>query len=445
MLCSCAGALLLPARPAPPCGSARVPTPLPSRPRRSPCDRAAAPVSAPTFARAQASDKLYTIDIRSAGGDALSSEMTAWLENNMGMKKDIDLDGDDGATTDMTTAMGLKRQETRVFSGADSPAAKELGRLDDVLMLPEMAYYLSEQPGRSQLRIHDWDIDVFDFTAKAHGSHLVVGVHQLLDDYGLISKFRLSKHRLLTYLRKIQDGYMPGNPYHNSVHAIDVALNTNYFCRQQLISDCITPLDRLAALIAASIHDFQHPGLNSNFLQATKHEYAITYNDQSILESMHVATAWKLLLQDECNFLKNLSKDQYLEFRDTVIQLVLATDMKYHFEHYTKFKTKARAPPRLARDTLSCAAVSHRDRAGGGGGGEGGARGGTPRPCARKRASPRPSTLPPAHPATTLTVLPGDACRCRATPSYRAAIARTSNSCWQWRCTPRTSPTPPSR
>ena len=55
---------------------------------------------------------------------------------------------------------------------------------------------------------------------------------------------------------------------------------------------------------------------------------------------MHVATAWKVLLEDECNFLKGLSKEQYLEFRDTVIQLVLATDMKYHFEHYTKFKTK---------------------------------------------------------------------------------------------------------
>ena len=88
----------------------------------------------------------------------------------------------------------------------------------------------------------------------------------------------------------------------------------------------------IGALLAAMIHDFQHPGLNSNFLQATKHEYAITYNDQSILESMHVASAWKVLLQDECNFLKNLSKEQYLEFRDTVIQLVLATDMKFHFE-----------------------------------------------------------------------------------------------------------------
>ena len=289
------------------------------------------------------SDKLYTIDIRSAGGANLSSEMTAWLENNMGMKKDMEIDGEDGDgqnSTNLAQAQGLKRAETKIALGGDSVAAKELGKLDDVLMLSEMEYYFNEQPGRANLRIHDWDLDVFDFAAKAKGSHLVVAVHQLLDDYGLISKFRLSKHRLLTYLRRIQDGYIPENPYHNSVHALDVAFNTNYFCRQKTIDDLITPLDRLAAIIAATIHDFQHPGLNGNFLQATKHEYAITYNDQSILESMHVSTAWKLLLLDECNFLKGLSKEQYLEFRDTVIQLVLATDMKYHFEHYTKFKTK---------------------------------------------------------------------------------------------------------
>lgn len=292
-----------------------------------------------------ASDKLYTIDIRSAGGANLSSEMTAWLENNMGMKKDMDLNGDDtesnGTTsTNMSSAQGMKRQSTKIDMSSDSAASKELARLDNLLVLPEIEAFLGQQPGKSHSRLHEWDVDVFDFAEKAQGSHLVVAVHQLLDDYGLMSKFRLSKHRLLGFMRRIQDGYQADNPYHNSVHALDVLLNTNYFCRQPLMSDLITPLDRLAAILAASIHDFQHPGLNNHFLQATKHEYAITYNDQSILESHHVAAAWKLLLVDENNFLKGLSKEQYLELRDAVIQLVLATDMKFHFEHYTKFKTK---------------------------------------------------------------------------------------------------------
>jgi len=73
---------------------------------------------------------------------------------------------------------------------------------------------------------------------------------------------------------------------------------------------------------------------------ATKHEMAIKYNDQSVLESHHVASAWALLLQEDYNFLRALSREQYVELRDSVIQIVLGTDMKFHFEHYTKFKTK---------------------------------------------------------------------------------------------------------
>ena len=72
---------------------------------------------------------------------------------------------------------GLKRAETKVNMGdASRAAARRLTRLDEVLMMPEMEYYLSAQPGRSHIHLHDWDVDLFDFAAKCKGSHLVVGV-----------------------------------------------------------------------------------------------------------------------------------------------------------------------------------------------------------------------------------------------------------------------------
>ena len=179
-----------------------------------------------------ASDKLYTIDIRAAGGGNLSSEMTAWLEDNLGMKKDMEAEAEEGdEATNLATAAGVKRQETKMMPGGDSAGAKELGKLDEVLTLPEMGYYLHPNgDGALSSRLHEWDIDVFDLAAKSKGYHLVASVHQLLEDHGLIAKVRLSKHRLLNFLHRIQDGYIPENPYHNSVHALDVALNTNYFC-----------------------------------------------------------------------------------------------------------------------------------------------------------------------------------------------------------------------
>lgn len=303
------------------------------------------------------SDKLYTIDLKVAGGANVSSEMMSFLENNLGggRRQSVDVQCGENHAALPSTAQGLKRLETRMLEGGESLAALVLARMDELSTLPEIrAYlhppqssrrfsspYLDVPPGRNLVsKVYGWDVDVFDFAAKSAESHLVLGVHQLLEDHGLIAKLRLSKPRLLTFLRRVQDGYKAENPYHNSVHALDVVFNTNYFIRHKLVDELITPLDRLACIIASAIHDYQHPGMNNQFLQQTKHEYSLTYNDQSILESHHLASAWKLLLHDECNFLKGWSREQYLEFRDCVIQLVMGTDMKFHFEHYTKFKAK---------------------------------------------------------------------------------------------------------
>eukprot|EP00966_Prymnesium_polylepis_P276069 6378302-Prymnesium_polylepis.1 len=97
-----------------------------------------------------------------------------------------------------------------------------------------------------------------------------VALHSLLHGYGLLDKFRISKHRLLTFTRHIMDGYRAENPYHNATHALDVVLNTNYFLRHTVMSEIMQPIDRLAALVASVIHDYQHPGLNNVFLQASR-------------------------------------------------------------------------------------------------------------------------------------------------------------------------------
>merc|ERR1719217_1053232 len=109
---------------------------------------------------------------------------------------------------------------------------------------------------------------------------LVLCTYNLLEEYELISKFRLSKQKLLCFLSKIQEGYCNANPYHNVVHALDVLLSLNYFLRQGALKQLMSPLDHLACLVGAAVHDFQHPGVNNAFLTLTKHELGITYNDQ---------------------------------------------------------------------------------------------------------------------------------------------------------------------
>ena len=54
------------------------------------------------------------------------------------------------------------------------------------------------------------------------------------------------------------------------------------------------------------VHDFEHLGVNNDFLVRLGDGLAITYNDRSPLENHHLAAAFGLLGLDEYNFLAAL-------------------------------------------------------------------------------------------------------------------------------------------
>merc|ERR1712228_445211 len=95
----------------------------------------------------------------------------------------------------------------------------------------------------------------------------------------------------------------------------------------------INTLDCFAILISASVHDVGHPGHGNSFEIATESQLAVTYNDQSVLENMHISLAWNLLKRQNCNILCNMTKSQRKRFRKILIESVLATDMSQHSLH----------------------------------------------------------------------------------------------------------------
>lgn len=107
---------------------------------------------------------------------------------------------------------------------------------------------------------------------------------------------------------------------------------------QLLARYSFTPLEILAAVIAAKIHDVDHPGRNNAFLVTTGDELAIRYNDESVLENHHASTGFSILLQSDCNILSNLKREEYVELRKMVISLVLGTDFAKHFSILANFK-----------------------------------------------------------------------------------------------------------
>ena len=51
------------------------------------------------------------------------------------------------------------------------------------------------------------------------------------------------------------------------------------------------------------------------------------YNDESVLENHHLAVSFKLLQNQDCDILANMSAKQRQTMRKMVIDMVLATDM----------------------------------------------------------------------------------------------------------------------
>uniref|UniRef100_A0A672NU82 3',5'-cyclic-nucleotide phosphodiesterase n=1 Tax=Sinocyclocheilus grahami TaxID=75366 RepID=A0A672NU82_SINGR len=138
---------------------------------------------------------------------------------------------------------------------------------------------------------------------------------------------------LVSFVEALEMGYSKHrNPYHNLIHAADVAQTAHYLMLHTGIMHWLSELEILAMVFAAAIHDFEHTGTTNNFHIQTRSEVAILYNDRSVLENHHVSAAYRLMQEDEMNILVNLSKDDWRYLRTLVIEMVMSTDMSCHFQ-----------------------------------------------------------------------------------------------------------------
>jgi hypothetical protein len=75
----------------------------------------------------------------------------------------------------------------------------------------------------------------------------------------------------------------------------------------------------------------------------TRHFLAIRYNDKSVLENYHIASAFEIMAKKETNIFANLEFEEYKQIREKMIGMVLATDMSLHFGEIGKLKTRVRS------------------------------------------------------------------------------------------------------
>ncbi|XP_075784134.1 cGMP-inhibited 3',5'-cyclic phosphodiesterase 3B isoform X3 [Pelodiscus sinensis] len=257
----------------------------------------------------------------------------------------------------------------------------------DLEQEPLLEMMLTEDHELLMEKMNNWNFQIFDLVQKMgdkSGRILSQVTYALFQDTGLFELFKIPTQEFLNYFHALENGYR-NIPYHNRVHATDVLhavwylttrpipgfqqLHGDHIMQSDMDADSeITPgrvsyvsskscsivddnygsmasnipaLELMALYVAAAMHDYDHPGRTNAFLVATNAPQAVLYNDRSVLENHHAASAWNLFLsRPEYNFLPNLEHVEFKRFRFLVIEAILATDLKKHFDFLAEFNAK---------------------------------------------------------------------------------------------------------
>ncbi|KAK1891300.1 cGMP-inhibited 3'5'-cyclic phosphodiesterase B [Dissostichus eleginoides] len=288
---------------------------------------------------------------------------------------EVDVSGDGGP--DAAGNTGQEEKDKSTDQQTQESEGEQEFRLD--LMLKDQEALME--------RMNTWNFQIFDLVDRTGGKTgriLSYVTYTLFQDTCLFEIFKIPVREFMSYFCALESGYRD-IPYHNRVHATDVLHAVWYLTTRQIpgfqqihsehvtgsdtdsdsgispgrvsyassksssISDdsygClawnIPALELMALYVAAAMHDYDHPGRTNAFLVATNASQAVLYNDRSVLENHHAASAWSLYLsRPEFNFLVNLDHVEFKRFRFLVIEAILATDLKKHFDFLAEFNAK---------------------------------------------------------------------------------------------------------
>lgn len=187
--------------------------------------------------------------------------------------------------------------------------------------------------------INSWDFDVLRVGSVTKNPLTFVG-YICLKAFDLPTK----KTELANFLLAVEGSYKDV-PYHNSLHGAQVGRSMYWLCTQGNLGQHLSALDQFTLVMAGLVHDVHHPGLTTDFIvrsaqdiqvdfkqkkkQATT-DYlglAVTYNDQSPLENMHLAITFDLLAKKDNHFFE---RHMVMQMRRPLVKAVLGTDMAHH-------------------------------------------------------------------------------------------------------------------
>ena len=190
------------------------------------------------------------------------------------------------------------------------------------------------------LHIDEQNFNIFEFKEKVGRENTLLFIGNFI-----LKKLSLTKvinfDKFSNWCKKIAEGYIKTNPYHNDIHGADVAQTCLLYIKYGRIDDMVklSDISKCSIFLSCLCHDYKHPGVNNDFLKATNNDLAIRYNDISILENMHISETFNLINKNkECNIFASIDSNVYKKMRKEMISCVLATDIAVHSQHVNFMK-----------------------------------------------------------------------------------------------------------
>jgi len=277
----------------------------------------------------------------SKGGEGKSKESTSdivrfLMNNSERMTLPVDSEDDPSASLNLLRAprSTWRRASLNLFAGR---SARELALEQEANANIGIAKVLETLNKQHDIR---WDkvccsffVD-FSLAASAPQGVLVATTMVVLYRFNLFALLELDDNDVSRFLAKVEQGYL-SNPYHNAAHAADVTarlgtiLHTSGIARRMLSTGDMGAVKLLAVILAAAIHDYEHPGHTNQYAVVMGLKQAKIYNDKNVYENWSVYRA--LAHMDMPSFPFYAFPFRH-ELRTSIIKFVLATDMSSHFD-----------------------------------------------------------------------------------------------------------------
>ncbi|EFO20298.1 PDE1B protein [Loa loa] len=279
-------------------------------------------------------------DLADVKPEVVSDEVRKWL-----------------AATFTKQSVDLKREKPKLKSVANAILT---GIFFDKMFRKSQVLLVSLPPDIVALmkNLNSWSFDCFRLNEVSEGHALKYVGLELFSRYRFLDRYKIPVQTLENYIAALEVGYSKhNNPYHNIIHAADVTASSHFMLSQTGFATSLSDLDTLAVIFGAMIHDYQHTGHTNNFhIQAGSH-YALLYNDRNVLENHHISASFRLLKEDDKNIMKRLTREEFRELRNLLIEIVLATDMSSHFAQIKTMKAMLSSPEGIDKTKAICLIV----------------------------------------------------------------------------------------